>query len=156
MYRFKLHNIKLYKHGIYSFRKNKVRLNSCKNDSIVYPEYFQLYSESICAAKHDSMNTIESIDGVNSIYGDVSIVEECIKHMYVPPPERQIELIDSMKEIANNVNISSAEGAIFKLLLREDNDSLEILLELIKQYYSSLDSIRIIIKHISMLPSYPS
>lgn len=137
----------------------KINVKSIKNDSVVYPEYFELYVDTICKAKQNEMNILDSsymYDGINSINNDFNMIEQCIQRMYVPPPEKQLKILESMKEIANNVNISSADGAVMKLLIREDDDTLNILLELIQQYYSTLDSIRIMIKHISLLSSFPS
>jgi len=102
----------------------------CLPSSYVNPEYFQLYVDTIC--EKETRDT-------------------CLSRIYVPLPEKQLEIVDKMNEIRSHMYIGDADSAILKLLIKEDDFTLNVLLGLIDQYNQSLEMIRILVQQISAL-----
>lgn len=102
------------------------RIRSVTNDSIFMP-YFQLYTEAVCA------NVPERAQ------------EMCILSMRVPDFGEQQEIVDAFLNIQKNMDLGSAEGAVFLLLQKHDDTTLEYLLQTITTYHDSLNTIRAIV-----------
>jgi hypothetical protein len=84
-------------------------------DSAVFTPFLVAFASYMCPIKEAASYCLEN-------------------QMIIPPYDEQVEIVKVMSDIADHVNISGADGAIFKLLLTHGIEKLNALISLLQEY----------------------
>lgn len=95
--------------------------------SEIYMPYFQMYTQAICENVPERAR------------------ELCVLGMRIPDYQQQQAIVDKMLELRDGVDLGSADGAAMILLLKQQDETLEMLIQALIMYHTSLDMIRQIV-----------
>lgn len=74
---------------------------------------------------------------------------------FIPPVEKQEELLESYKAIATSISLEGVEQVVWKMLLTNKAQELVQFLNLLSEFYDTLEHIRMIAAEYPMSESVP-
>lgn len=81
-----------------------------------------------------------------------AVLQECLKHMIVPPPSEQLRVMQDLFDVVTKVDPMGLEGVFMKLLLVNDQKAVDTLVDSLHMYNDSIEIVNAIIRYSYSIP----
>ena len=107
----------------------------------------------ICLGSLDAVSTIHDIDPVffhvyvENVCKSSEQIRQCIASLYMPPIEKQLHIMDILRQTMDVIDISDILGSAMSLLIKDDMEKYKELVKAYAEHQLQLEHIQDIVKH---------